>query len=292
MTTLREKMKQEMTLCGYSLATQTQYLYAIKKLHDHHKKSPAQLSNEEIKAFFVNILFQKSYAASTYNVIFHGVKFFYERVLNKKIEDIHLPRKKDHQKLPDILSQSEITQIIKNTRNLMHRTIFIVIYGAGLRVSEAISLRINDIDSERSVIHIRESKGNKDRYVPLSPFMLNSLRFYWKHCRVAFTKKKCAQHFIQEKNALLFLNQSGKPLSASSVGAIYKRQKRATGIQKQGSIHGLRHAFATHTLESGVDLYTIKQILGHASITSTARYLRMTDKLAQKVKSPIEQLML
>lgn len=290
MTSLRDKMKQEMTLRGLAAGTQEQYLRAIVKLHDHYKQSPAKLSEDEIKSFLLFVISHQPCAASTYNVMVHGIKFFYEVVLNKKMVAINLPRKKEPQKLPDILSQNEVARIIKVTLNLKYRTILILIYGAGLRASEVTSLKVKDIDSERSVIHIRDGKGKKDRYVMLSPFMLSSLRTYWKQCRSGSLKDSALSQDHKKENDFIFLGQSGDPLSASSIGAIYKRSKKLAGITKQGGVHSLRHGFATHALEAGADLYAIQQLLGHASITSTVRYLRMTDKTLQSIQSPVEQL--
>jgi len=284
MTTLREKMKQEMTLRGYSPNTQNVYVRSVVKLHDHFNRNPAELTEDEIKEFLLFILAKKSIAASTYNIIIHGLKFFYERVLDKKMVVIEIPRRKEPQKLPDILSAAEVEKIIKSTLNLKYRTLFILIYGAGLRISEAASLCIEDIDSKRSVIHIRQSKGGKDRYVILSPLMLKTLRMYWKKCRL--------KTLTQGKSNFIFIGLSGKAISTQSIGAVYRCSKKIAGIKKQGGVHALRHAFATHALEAGADLYTIKQLLGHASITSTVRYLRMTDKVLQMVQSPVERLSL
>jgi integrase/recombinase XerD len=284
MTNLREKMKQEMTLRGFSIATQEQYLRAVIKLQDHYKRSPAKLNDDEIKSFLLAVTLKQPCSASTYNVMIHGLKFFYEIVLNKKMVEINLPRKKEPQKLPDILSQSEVERIIKGTHNLKHRTILILTYGAGLRASEVASLRVKDIDSDRSVIHIRQGKGNKDRYVMLSPLMLTSLRTYWKKCRSQTPNAK--------ENDFVFPGSLGRAMSPISIGAIYKRSKHLAGVKKQGGVHSLRHSFATHALELGADIYTIKQLLGHSSITSTVRYLRMTDKTRQLTQSPIEMLSL
>ena len=164
-----------------------------------------------------------------------------------------------------------------------YRTLFILIYGAGLRISEAASLCVEDIDSERSVIHIRQSKGGKDRYVVLSPLMLKALRKYWKQCRSKTYTQRQSPNFI-------FIGSSEKALCTRSIQAMYSRSKKIAGIKKQGGAHGLRHAWATHSLEAGADLYTIKQLLGHASITSTVRYLRMTEKTLQSIQSPVDQL--
>lgn len=285
MPTLREKMKQEMTLRGFSLGTQENYLRAVIKLHAHFNCNPAQLGIEEIKRFLLTLA-KQPIAASTYNIHIHGLKFFYEVVLNKPMVAIKLPRKREPQKLPDILSASEVERIIKATTNPKYRTIFILIYGAGLRASEAARLRIGDIDRARSVIHIRCGKGNKDRYVILSPVMLTTLSTYWKQYR----SKQRAKN--QQDNDFIFLSETRTALSYSSIGTVYRRSKFAAGIKKQGGVHSLRHAFATHALESGADLFAIQQLLGHSYITSTVRYLRMTDKALQQIQSPVEKLSL
>lgn len=285
MPTLREKMKQEMTLRGFSLGTQENYLRAVTKLNDYFNCNPAKLSTEEIKSFLFNLANQPI-AASTYNINIHGLKFFYEIVLNKPMVAIKLPRKREPQKLPDILSVREVERIIKATTDLKYRTLFILIYGAGLRASEAATLRIGDIDRARSVIHVRCGKGNKDRYVILSPMMLDALSTYWKEIR----SKQQAK--TQQDNDFIFLGSTRQVLSYSSIGTVYRRSKLAAGIKKHGGVHSMRHAFATHALESGADLFAIKQLLGHSSVTSTVRYLRMTDKTLQKIQSPVEKLSL
>ena len=280
MTNLRDKMKQEMVLRGFSAGTQYQYYRAVMKLHDYYGRSPAKLTEEEIKSFLLFVIQKEQCAASTYNVMIHGLKFFYKVVLKKVVLALELPTRKEPQKLPDILSQQEVARIIKTTFNLKHRSILIVAYGAGLRASEVASLRVGDIDSDRRCIHIREAKGKKDRYVPLSPVMLNALRHYWKQCRLGSRKE----------NDFIFPGTSGGALCPTTVGAIYKHSKHLAGIKKDGGVHALRHAFATHALEAGADIYAIKQILGHASMNSTVRYLRMTDKALQLVESPVERL--
>ena len=254
MPTLRDKMKQEMILRGFSLGTQDNYLRAVIKLNDYFNRNPAKLTTEEIKSFLFNLASQPI-AASTYNINIHGLKFFYEVVLDKPMIAIKLPRKREPQKLPDILSALEVEHIIKATTNPMYRTLFILIYGAGLRASEAATLRIGDIDRARSVIHIRCGKGNKDRYVILSPVMLNALSTYWKQIRCKQQAK------TKEDNDFIFLSSTRQVLSYSSIGTVYRRSKIAAGIKKNGGVHSMRHAFATHALESGADLFIIKQLL-------------------------------
>jgi len=279
MTTLREKMKDEMALRGFSINTQKKYLYEVIKLHRYYQRSPAKLSQEEIKAYLLYLISERKLAASTYNVTVHALRFFYDMVLRRIISYHDFPLSKEPKKLPDILSASEVASIIKAAINIKHRTMLVLVYGAGLRSSEAAKLKIGDIDSKRMQIHIRDGKGGKDRYVVLSPVMLEILRNYWRKSRSKI------------QSAWIFPNQdSDKPITPLTVGAVYKKAKKSAGITKRDGVHSLRIAFATHSLEAGEDLYTIKQLLGHSCILSTARYLRMTNNKMRSIKSPIEAL--
>ena len=182
-------------------------------------------------------------------------------------------------KLPDILSAQEVERIIKGVSNIKHRTLLMVIYGAGLRVSEAVNLRMNDIDRDRMTLHIRCAKGGKDRYVILSPVVYQALRAYWKACRFK-------EYVFPSKS------NPNKPLSTQRAAQVFKSAKKEAGITKAGGIHGLRHAFATHLLESGADIFAIKTLLGHASIQSTVRYLDFVPNRHKNLISPIDRLTL
>ena len=279
MTTLREKMKDAMLLRGFSAGTQKKYLYEVIKLHDYYQRSPAKLSNEEIKGYLLYLVSERKLAASTYNVAVHSLRFFYDMVLRRIISYRDFPLSKEPRRLPDILSVIEVASIIKAAGNIKHRTILVLTYGAGLRSAEVANLKVEDIDSDRMQIHIRNGKGGKDRYVVLSPVMLEVLRDYWRKSR------------SKVKSTWIFPGQSPtNPITPATVGAVYKRAKKSVVISKQGGVHSLRHAFATHSLEAGEDLYTIKQLLGHSCIESTARYLRLTNNKMQSIKSPIESL--
>jgi integrase/recombinase XerD len=281
MTTLREKMKDAMLLRGFSDGTQKKYLYEVIKLHKHYRCSPAKLSQNEIKSYLIYLVKECKLAASSYNVAVHSLRFFYDMVLRRIISYRDFPLSKEPKKLPDILSQAEVTSIIRACGNIKHRAMLVLAYGAGLRSAEIACLKIGDIDSDRMQIHIRNGKGGKDRYVVLSPVMLDMLRDYWRKCRV------------KVKGDWLFPSQfPATPITAATVGAVYKNAKAKAGIKKQGGVHSLRHAFATHALEAGEDLYTIKQLLGHSSIESTARYLRLTAHKMQSIKPPIDALKL
>lgn len=229
MTTLREKMKQEMTLRGYSFGTQKSYLGAITKLYVHYNRNPAHLTEKEIKAFLLSPANQ-SLCVSTYNIMIHGLKFFYGVVLKKQDLAVLLPRKREVQTLPDILSASEVEQIIKATHNLKYRTLFILIYGAGLRASEAASLRVHDIDRSRQALHIRQGKGNKDRYVILSPLMLRALSIYWQQCRAPQSPSS-----VEQSDFVFIGTTRNKPVSTSSIGTVYQRSKHASGVKKKAA---------------------------------------------------------
>ena len=189
---------------------------------------------------------------------------------------LELPTTKMTYKLPSILSVEEVKRIIKATGNIKHKALLMVIYGAGLRVSEAVNLRRKDIDSDRMALHIRCSKNGKDRYVTLSPVVCKYLRIYWKY-----------SHFT---DYVFPGKKSGSAITTSTAGQIYKQAKERAGIKKAGGIHALRHAFATHLLESGTDIFVIKELLGHSSIQSTARYLRFIPCKDKDIKLPIDQL--
>jgi len=219
---------------------------------------------------------KKSIASNSYNVIVYALRFFYCVTLRRPLMKLELPTTKVIYKLPSILSTDEVQSIIKAAGNIKHKTLLILIYGAGLRVSEAVNLRTEDIDSKRMTIHIRCSKNRRDRYALLSPIVLEHLRTYWKYCR--FT------------NYVFPGRNSDKHITTCTAANIYQQVKERALVKKSGGIHGLRTAFATHLLEAGVDLFVIKQLLGHSSIHSTVRYLSFVPCKNKSVKSPIDQL--
>lgn len=277
MPTLREKMKEEMTLVGLSESTQKIYLNAVIRLNTHYQKSPAYLTTQEIRDYLLYLLKEKKLSPNTYNTHAYALRFFYMITLRQPLRKLDLPATKVTYKLPSILSADEVKRIIQATGNLKQRTLLMVIYGAGLRVSEAVKLRINDIDRARMTLHIRCSKGGKDRYVVLSPVVLRALICFWKNCPF---------------DDYIFTSQrtSGKPMTTANAAHIFKLSKAKAGVTKAGGIHSLRHAFATHLLELGTDIFAIKEWLGHASIQSTVRYLAFVPSRYAQIQSPIEHL--
>ncbi len=279
MSTLREKMKQEMILVGLAESTQVIYLKAVMNLNDYYKKSPTKLSESEIKDYLLYLKQQKKLAPNTYNTHIYGLRFFYCITLRQPLFKLNLPATKVTYKLPDILSADEVQEIIKAAKGIKYRTLLMVIYSAGLRVSEALNLKVSDIDSDRMTLHIRQAKGGKDRYVILSPVIYQALRDYWRVCKFKEIIFPSSQYPDQ-------------PLSSHRVLQIFKEAKGKAKIKKAGGIHSLRHAFATHLLESGADIFAIKTLLGHASIQSTVRYLDFVPNRHQNLISPIDRLSL
>jgi integrase/recombinase XerD len=280
MSTLREKMKQEMILVGLAESTQGIYLKAVIQLYEYYQGKPLQtLSAQEVKNYLLYLKQERKLASNTYNTQIYALRFFYCTTLRQPLFKLNLRATKVTYKLPDILSSTEVERIIKAVGNLKHRTLLMLIYSAGLRVSEAVNLRITDIDSQRMTLHIRNAKGGKDRYVLLSPIMHQALRDYWQISRFK-------DHLFPSKK------DSNQPLSAGRVSQRFKTAKVHAGVTKSGGIHSLRHAFATHLLESGADIFAIKSLLGHASIQSTVRYLDFVPNRHQNVVSPLDHLKL
>jgi len=270
-------LKKELVSRKYSSKTLKSYVYYNRELIDFAGKSPSEITNEDIKNFLVYLTETKNAATATINQAINALKFYYGGILKKKfIYEIVRPKK--DKKLPVILSKEEIAKIINSVDNLKHKTILMTVYSAGLRVSEVVKLRPEDIDSKRMLIFIKGSKGRKDRYTLLSETALKVLQQYLQ----AYKPKKW-----------LFEGASGeKYLSTRTVQAIFEHAKERSGIKKEVSIHSLRHSFATHLLEGGTDLRYIQEILGHAHSKTTEIYTHVSTKNIGKIKSPLDSIKL
>jgi len=263
MTKLREQMIQEMILRGFAPSTQRAYLGAVSRLAQHCGRSPHRVSNREVKAYLLYLHQDKKQSRSTCNVAAAGLRFLYHQTLGRSRTDFDIPIARKSTKLPHVLSRDEVARLLSRTHFLKHRALFLVAYSAGLRGSEVVRLRLRDIDSGRMVIRVEQGKGAKDRLTVLSPRLLEVLRDY----------------FCRERPAE-FLFPSGDEKSHLCVGGLkhaFVAAKRRAKIEKPGGIHLLRHGFATHMLEAGVDLYTLQQLLGHRSIRTTTRYLHLME---------------
>jgi site-specific recombinase XerD len=256
--------------------TQEAYIAAVAGFARYHNTSPETLTNSHIDSYLVHLLEERKLAWSSCNVALAGLRFFYEITLNRPDISCALPPRKKKLQLFEVLSPTEVERLIKSSKNAKHKALLMTTYACGMRVSEVVKLKVSDIDSERMMIHIRQGKGNKDRYVPLSEQLLVELREYW---------------VIDRPQPFFFPSRDGKKtLSVSSAQNAYYSARMIAGITKGKGIHTLRHAFATHLLERGEDLRTIQELLGHRSLATTMVYLRVSRKKLGSVKSPLDLL--
>lgn len=277
MTPLRQKMIDQMTLSGFASSTQKNYLRAVTALANFYKRSPELLRQKEVQAYLLYLIRERKLSWSTYNIVCSALRYFYGQVLGREAMRLSIPRRKQQAKLPEILSQTELNHLFAQAENLKQRVLLMTAYAAGLRSSEVVHLKLTDIDSQRMLIRINQGKGNKDRYVPLSEKLLEELRRYWK---------------IYHPSDWLFPSgkKMGQPLSVQRLRGIYAELKQQAGIRKSGGFHTLRHCFATHLLEAGVDVRTLQMVMGHRSLQSTTRYVHLTNNLLRSVPSPLDLL--
>ena len=271
MTPLRQRMLDAMSVRGFRPSTQQCYADAIYGLAKHYRGDPAQYSAQEIDAYLLHLVQERHLSYSTMNQAASAARFLYEKVLGHERAVFHIPMAKAPAKQPELLAREEIAHLFAACWRPTHRMLLQTIYAAGLRVSEACALRVGDIDShsDRLCIRVACGKGGKGRYTLLSATLLGLLRTYWQTCR---------------PRTWLFCNASGEQaLSIESAQRAYAGARQRAGITKSGGIHTLRHCFATHLLEGGVDLYTIQKLLGHGHTSTTTRYLHMT---AQQFRAP------
>ena len=275
MTPLRKRFQNHLTFKRFSPKTHEAYIGAVKGLAEHYHKSPYKLSDEQIQGYFVYLLEERKYAWSSCNVIFCGVKLFYEEILHRDTTAVIPPRPRQKQ-LPTILSQEEVSKLINACENLKHRTLLLGVYSGGLRVSEAVALQPVHIERSRMMIRVEQGKGRKDRYTILSSHFLSELDKYWWEYR--------------PEKYLFFGSDKAKPMAIGTAQKIYYQAKERAGITRGRGIHTLRHCFATHLMEQGVQIYAIKRMMGHVALSTTARYMHVSNELISTIKSPLDFL--
>jgi len=269
MSELRKRMIHDMQLRGFAEKTQEAYVGAVKGLAKFYRRSPDQLSEEEVRNFFLHLVNERQASRSTVTIYLCGIKFFYERTLGRKWLTFGLVRPRKRAKLPVILALEQVRHILSLVKNPVARMALRTICSCGLRLSEGIHLQVADIDSKRMVVWVRDGKGGKDRDVPLPEKTLEHLRAYWA---------------VFRPRPWLFPAKSGAaPLSDTSLQKTFKAALRQSGIEKKASIHTLRHSCATGLLEKGVDLRVIQEILGHKSPQTTTVYYAQTVMMCSEV---------
>ena len=276
MTALRQRMLEDLQIRNYAPTTVDCYVRSVAEFAKHFKRSPDQLGPEEVRAWQLFLVREKKVKISSYIQAVCGLRFFYTNTLNRKIEIERIPLPRYEKKLPVILSKEEVKAMLEAPKNLGHRAILATLYGGGLRVSEVTNLKVGDLDGIRKVISIRDGKGHKDRQVMLAAPLREVLAAYyrWKHpTDWLFPGKK-----------------SDCPITCATVFRTCKKAARLAGIAKSVHPHSLRHAFATHLLEDGVNLLVIQALLGHKHLKTTSRYLHVADSTIRSARSPLELL--
>jgi site-specific recombinase XerD len=263
-------MLDAMVTRGFAARTQESYVEAIARLARHYHRSPALLSKDEVSAYLLDMVSTRHLSYSTMNQAACAARFLYEKVLEFDPAVFHVPMAKAPARQPELLSRLEIARLLACCAHPVYRMLLITLYAAGLRVTEASQLRLRDIDSseDRMSIRVRGGKGGKDRYTLLSQSLLAQLRSY------------CHIHGLQRSSKnpghWLFPNkQFSAPTAIENIQRAYQAARQCAGITKEGGTHTLRHGFATHLLEGGVDLFTIQKLLGHSHISTTSRYLHL-----------------
>ena len=284
MTHLRQRMIEDMQLRGLAEGTQEAYVRAVRQLAKHYSKSPDHISQEEVRQYFLYLRNDRQLSSSTLTVALCGVKFFYHCTLKREWPTLDLMRPRNEKKLPVVLSTAEVRRILSYVRLLRYQACLSTIYSCGLRLNECVHLQVSNIDSDRMVVHIRCGKGFRDRCVPLPVRTLSILRQYWHTHRHPVWLFPGYTPGSPRSTAI-------KPMTARWVQQTFKMALHDSGVQKQATVHSLRHSYATHLLEAGVSLRVIQAYLGHTSPKTTAIYTHLTSKIEDQAAETINQVM-
>jgi len=269
-------MLEDMEIRNLSHNTQLSYLQQVSSFARYFQRSPETLGPEEIRAYQVHLTTERKLAPGSLCIIASALRFLYKVTLKREWVEAEIPLPKKPFKLPVILSREEIARFFESIASRKHRTILMTAYAAGLRISEVTRLKITDVDSQRMMLRVEQGKGQKDRYVMLSPQLLEILRAYWQAGR--------------PKQWLFPGDILGRPISTNAVQQACQKAHRVCGIKKPITPHSLRHGFATHLLEAGTDVRKIQLLMGHRSLATTARYLKVATTTVCATTSPFDLL--
>jgi len=276
MTPLRQRFIEDMHLRGLASTTQRSYLHYVAEFAKFYKTGPDRLDLEAVRQYQLYLIHEKKLSPESINTFVSAVQFLYLVTLEMPWSKECFPRLRRPDKLPVVLSQQEVLQFFDHVGCLKNRAALLLCYGAGLRISEAVAVRVSDIDSQRMLIRVLQGKGKKDRYAMLSPRLLAVLRSYWRAAR--------------PKDYLFPTWREGRHMSSSALAVACRNACRNSGIPKRITAHTLRHSFATHLLENGTDTRVIQVLLGHSRIDTTARYTAVTPNAIAKTVSPLDVL--
>jgi site-specific recombinase XerD len=274
------KAKEEIKLRGLSQATEVQYLNRLKIFIRHYQNRPLQdMTEQDIREFLLYLANENRLATNTVNNYNNSLRFIFSVVMERTLNYRLIPRRRVHRELPAIMSREELRQFFGVINNLRDKAIFTTLYGAGLRLSEVARLRVQDIDSKNMRIFVHQGKGGKDRFTLLSSANLEALREYWKVYRPNHPEG-CLFYPVKDKH---------RKMPICNIQYTVKKYLKKAGMKDSYSVHTFRHCFATHLLESGVDICYLKQLMGHAHIQSTAAYLNLLNTQSS-IKSPLDAL--
>lgn len=284
-TPLRQRMIQDMVLRGFAPRTQKTYVYVVWKLAKFHWKSPDLMTSEEVRDFLLDLIQVKKAPANTLRQHLAGIRFFFERTLGRKWEILDLARPQTQKKLPCVLTIDEVQAILSQVKSPMFHMCLKLIYSCGLRISEGVNMKVSQVDGKKKCVTVRGGKGGKDRIVPVPETVLEELRTH--HRKFPFPKPVNAPIFDWLFPGKFY----SQPISLTSVQMAFRASLKASGITKPASVHTLRHSYATHLLEAGVDLRVIQELLGHGSIATTAIYTHLTDSITGATREIIQRLL-
>lgn len=280
----QQRLLEDLQLQGRSERTQECYLRSVRLLEQYYGKSADEIEQEEIRKYFLYLHQEKHWSRTAITIALCGLKYCYERTLQRDWSVFGVVRPKQEKKLPVILSREEVKCILQGVRLFTYRACLTVIYACGLRLQEGTHLQIQDIDSARMQIHVRTAKGGKHRCVPLPETTLDLLRRYWK------THRNSLWIFPASGRGNNLRSVSDRPIPRSNVQDAFRQARRSAGIRKAASVHTLRHSFATHLLEKGYDIRTVQELLGHKDVETTMIYTHVLQKGARAVRSPSDDL--
>jgi integrase/recombinase XerD len=275
MSALREAVLLEMRLRGFAVKTVESYLHAMEELARFYWRALETLTCAEVQAFLDHVITVRKLAWATVNVYFSAYRFLYEQVLKRKPREFSIPPRGRSGKRPGVLSRQEVERLIEAPRNVKHKALLAMTYGSGLRVSEAVNVRPAHVDRGRMMLFVT-GKGHKDRYTVLSGKALGLLEEHWRWNRPF--------------EVFFHGHDRSTPMAVGTAQAVYYEALRRSGVRRVGGIHVLRHCFATHLMEAGVDIYTIKKWMGHTALVTTGRYMHVTAEHLAKVRSPLDTL--
>jgi site-specific recombinase XerD len=285
---LYQQMSEDLQLTGKAERTVHGYLRAVRQLADHCRKAPDEITEAELRRYFLHLRNQRKFAYGSLRVALSGIRFFYATTCKRDWNVLAMLRLKNVSALPEVITRTQVRQIILAASTQRMRIFFWTVYSMGLRLGEALHLEVGDIDSQRKLIHIHRGKGAKDRYVPISQFTLEALRRYWRtHRHRRFLFPADGRNHTLRPGAI---SSAKTPMSMTAPQGAIKKITRQLDFGKKVTIHTLRHSFATHLLEAGVSLRVIQQYLGHSSLMTTIEYLHLTDVAASDARDTVEQL--